>query len=197
MIGLKDKVIVTDVDGVLLDWNFGFERWMVKNGHIAHFPENYDQGSGHEMNKKEELKYSTVFCKSPLAMGNLTPYKDAIHFVRKLHQEYGFVFHAVTAVNHDIYNARWDNLNRVFGKGIFIQLDCVGAFKHKGSVLEYYKNSGCFWLEDDVNNARTGLDLGLTPIVFNHSYNQQKDRSKLNKFVDNWSQAYQHITSPL
>jgi len=31
--GLSNKVILTDVDGVLLDWEYSFNAWMNKHGY--------------------------------------------------------------------------------------------------------------------------------------------------------------------
>ena len=191
MLKLKNKVILTDVDGVLLDWNFGFEKWMFDNQYINHFPIDYDQGSGHALNRKEELKYSAVFCKEAEFIGNLTPFKDSIKYVRKLHEEFGFVFHAITAVNNDIFKARKHNLETIFGKGVFIEIDCVGAFKSKEHILNQYKDSGCYWIEDDIKNAELGKSLGLQPILMLHSYNKDKHYRGIK--VNTWREIYQNI----
>ena len=31
----KNKIILTDCDGVCLDWEFAFHTWMETNGHVA------------------------------------------------------------------------------------------------------------------------------------------------------------------
>ena len=32
---LEDKIILTDADGVLLDWESAFHKWMESHGHVT------------------------------------------------------------------------------------------------------------------------------------------------------------------
>ena len=85
---MSKKVIVTDCDGVLLDWEEGFGVWMEHNGHnmvpdgklIYNIAERYgmDAVTGKQMVKQ--------FNQSA-AMGFLPPLRDAQYYVKTLVRE--------------------------------------------------------------------------------------------------------------
>ena len=89
---LCDKVILTDCDGVLLDWEYSFSNYMKDHGHIKKVDDVYDLAIAYDIPKADMKAFVRMFNESS-NIGSLTPFRDAIKYVRKLHEEHGFVFH--------------------------------------------------------------------------------------------------------
>jgi uncharacterized HAD superfamily protein len=71
---------------------------------------------------------------------------------------------------------------------------CTESSKAKKPILEEYKDSRLYWVEDKVSNAIMGHELGLRSILVNHTYNLNYEENPLNKpqylRVNNWKQIY-------
>jgi len=188
----KEKVIVTDCDGVLLDWEYAFDVWMARHGYIIAYPGNYDVSIKYSIDHKEAMRLVLMFNESAWVR-RLPPFKDAIKYVRKLHNDHGYVFHVITSMTDDEYaqHLRTKNLRELFGETIFeryVYLDC-GAPKHK--ALEEYKDTKCYWLEDKTENAIAGQELGLESILMAHQHNINNS-SGITR-VQNWKDIYNKI----
>jgi uncharacterized HAD superfamily protein len=72
----------------------------------------------------------------------------------------------------------------------FIILD-TGA--HKDSALAEFHGTGLWWIEDKWTNAKKGLDYGLKPLLYNHSYNQGFYDKKVTR-VNNWKHIYKIVS---
>lgn len=166
------KVILTDCDGVLLDWEYSFKIWMLHRGYEIVKPAEYKMSVMYGLDHDESRKLIRQFNESA-AIGFLPPLRDAVHYVRKLHEEHGFVFHCLTSLSNDesAKTLRTMNLDKVFGSGIFERVVCADTGADKHEMLEPYKNSGCIWVEDKPENAILGHSYGLTSILFGHDHN--------------------------
>ena len=82
---------------------------------------------------------------------------------------------------------RIENLERVFGQGIFEDVVCLDTGADKDEALAPYKDTGLYWLEDKTENAVLGADLGLKSIMVNHVHNSDCKDERIAK-VDNWAQ---------
>ena len=91
----KEKIILTDVDGVVLDWEEGFSVWMEHHGHelVEGYQFMYSIGDRYGMSRNNGHKLVKVFNESA-AIGFLPPLRDAQYFVKKLltHQSYLLYF---------------------------------------------------------------------------------------------------------
>ena len=58
----------------------------------------------------------------------------------------------------------------VFEKYVYLD---TGA--DKDEELEAYRDTGCLWVEDKVENAIAGAKVGLESVVMSHGYNQDCD----------------------
>ena len=166
------KVILTDCDGVLLDWEYSFKVWMLHRGYEVVNPGEYKMDVMFGLDKSESKALIRQFNESA-AIGFLPPLRDAVHYVRKLHNEHGFVFHCLTSLSNDpaAQRLRQMNLDKVFGKGIFEELICADTGADKHEILEPYRNSGCIWVEDKPENAVLGAEMGLKSVLFGHDHN--------------------------
>ena len=172
---MKDKVILTDCDGVLLDWGYAFDQWMERHGYEVDpkFANNYAMALRYGLDHKESKRLVRMFNESA-TIRKLPPLRDAIKYVKKLHEEHGYVFHAITSLSNDQYaqHLRTKNLIEMFGPTVFeryIYLDC-GA--DKDEELYKYKSTGCYWVEDKIVNAEVGLKNGLKSLLMVHDHNR-------------------------
>ena len=175
---MNEKVILTDCDGVLLDWGYSFDQWMARHGYKAKegFESNYAMAKKYGMEQVEAKRLIRIFNESA-TMRKVPPLRDAIKYVRKLHQEHGYVFHLITSMTNDQYaqHLRVKNLIEVFGPSVFekyIFLDC-GA--DKDEELYKYSSSGCWWIEDKIANAEAGQKVVLNPLLMVHDHNRDYD----------------------
>lgn len=184
---MKNKLILTDCDGVLLDWPAQFHTWMQYRGYNRQdFAENmYYQENQYGLSVKEAKRQVEEFNSSAWMMG-MPAHLDARSGVARL-VEAGFKFHAITAIDDDPYarQLRMINLENLFGKDVFVELTCVGFDADKTQALLPYRDSGLVWLEDKWQNAVLGADLGLSSYAFTHAYNENEQDPRVKK-VNSW-----------
>jgi hypothetical protein len=109
-----------------------------------------------------------------------------------LHEEHGYVFHAITSLSLDPHAAklREQNLAKLFGETAFAKVVCLDTGADKDDALLEYANSGFVWVEDKVENAETGDKFGLDSILIEHGYNMDNTDFPLMK---NWKEVYEYL----
>jgi len=200
---VKNKVILTDCDEVLLSWQSGFEKWMLSRGHKITAPDSYNCrvrfGLGDEKIVDEILQFN-----HSEAFGYLEPVKDSVKYVRKLY-EHGFQFIVLTSctVNPVSKKYRKINLFREFALNVDFDLDidrkmflsivCLPCGGVKDDALREfaYTHEGCYWIEDNAYNADIGHELGFDSILIKQPHNELY-RGPVRRF-DNWKNIYDHI----
>jgi|TARA_B100001094_G_scaffold329896_1_gene393752 hypothetical protein len=167
-----EKIILTDVDGVLLDWETAFYEWMKNKGYDAKNEGIYNMEAVFEMRQDKTKALIKEFNNSAW-MAYLQPLRDARSGVAKL-VEAGYTFYAITSISLDpnTKKLRQRNLDNVFGKDVFTKLVCLDTGADKDDALEEYKDSGLFWIEDKTMNANLGARLGLKSIIITHKHNR-------------------------
>jgi len=100
----KKKVILTDIDGVMLDWEEGFSVWMEHHGYkpVDGYKLLYSIGDRYGITKDEGHKLVRLFNESA-AIGFLPPVRDAQQYVRLLAEKHKYKFLAVTSLSKDVY----------------------------------------------------------------------------------------------
>ncbi len=190
-----NNLILVDADGVLLNWEFAFDCWMNEHGHHKQdgFQFKYDIGKRYGIDRDTGKKLIKTFNESA-AIGFLPPLRDAIHYVRKLHEEHGYVFHCITSLSLDrnAQKLRRMNLEKLFGDSVFEEIVCLDTGADKDEALLPYKDSECFWIEDKITNAEVGAKLGLRSVIMEHGHNLDYFGSI--PVVKNWKQIYEMIT---
>jgi hypothetical protein len=186
-----ERIILTDVDGVLLNWGYAFKVWMEQKGYDVKDPDVYNVDKIFDMERAESKKMVRHFNESA-SVGFLPPLRDAIHYVRKLHEEHGYVFHAITSLSLDPYAAklREQNLAKLFGETAFEKVVCLDTGADKDEALEPYRDSNFVWIEDKVENAEVGDKLGLDSILIEHAYNMDNKDFPLMK---DWKEVYNYL----
>lgn len=184
---MKENVILVDADGVLFDWAFSFDQWMISNGYSVVDENAYKiskRFNGLTYPKSGEL---VRHFNESAQIRYLPPHRDAIKYVRELHESYGFVFHCITSLSNNRYaqRLREQNIQDLFGSA-FDRIVCLDTGADKDIALEEYRNSGCYWIEDKAENAELGLTLGLNSLLMAHGHNA--DYSGQAQRVQNWKE---------
>ena len=192
----NEKVILTDADGVLLNWEYAFNVWMEQHGHTPVEGANfmYDMGKRYDITYEQAKQLIKIFNESA-AIGFLPALRDAMYYVKRLHEEHGYVFHCITSLSLDpnAKKLRQMNLEKLFGKTAFEELVCLDTGAEKNDALLPYKDSGLYWIEDKLENAELGRELGLRPILVEHGFNMNSVKFGIKKAV-NWKEIYEYIT---
>ena len=191
------SLILVDADGVILDWEYAFSVWMEEHGFVKTEGSQfiYDIGNRYGIDHEQGRKLIKIFNESA-AIGFLPPLRDAMYYVKRLHEEHGYVFHCITSLSLDA-NAgklREMNLRKLFGKTAFEKITCLDTGADKHDALEPYRDSGCWWVEDKPENAEVGHKLGLRSILVEHGHNMNHVNEQI-PVVKNWREIYAIITS--
>jgi hypothetical protein len=196
---LCERLILTDCDGVILDWNSQFHTWVTKKGHkmVPGGDEQYRIGYRYGLSKEEGRRLVREFNNSSW-IGYLPVYKDAAYYLDLLYRKHGFRFRVITSLSTDPYSQelRKENLHRIFGYQMFEYIDCLETGSDKDQALEPYRDSGCYWVEDSILNAQCGRDLGLNTFLMKHPHNQTRCPDGV-RLVPNWAEIYRHITGQI
>jgi hypothetical protein len=189
-------LILVDADGVILNWEYAFAIWMEQHGHTKQPGAEYlyDIGERYAISKAQGRQLIKMFNESA-AIGFLPPLRDSMYYVKKLHEEHGYVFHCITSLSSDInaQRLREMNLHKLFGSTAFELITCLETGSDKDNALAPYQDSGCWWVEDKIQNAEVGLNLGLKSIVMEHGFNMHYNNPKI-PVVKNWAAIYNLVT---
>lgn len=193
----SDKCILVDADGCILNWEYAFAIWMEQHG-FSKQPGNefvYDIGQRYGISRDQGRKLIKIFNESA-AIGFLPPLRDAMFYVKRLHEEHGYVFHCITSLSSDVnaQRLREMNLHKLFGNTAFERIVCLETGADKDQALEPYRDSGLWWFEDKPENAEVGLALGLKSVLIEHGHNMSYVNPKI-PMVKNWKEIYNLITN--
>jgi len=195
---MAEKLILTDADGVLLNWEYAFTCFMDQQG----FQKQPGSAFQYDIAKAFNLKSNNQGHKlikrfnESAAMGFLPALRDSVHYVKKLHEEHGYEFHCITSMSTDTYayKLRRMNIEKLFGTSAFTKLICLATGAPKDDALAEYKGSNYFWIEDKLDNAVAGLKQGLRPLLVEHGHNMNEELPEDIHKVVNWKEIYSIIT---
>ena len=185
---MQRKILLTDIDGVVLDWQKHFNKYL----------DHYYPG--------EELFDPTVFAQGERTgkiikefnnsawIGFLEPWKDSVEVLTELNHM-GWKIYGCTSMGTDQYaNAlRKKNIETLM-PDVFAQLEIIPFMQPKGNWLAPWKGSGAVWVEDKWSNAIICADMGIKTFLMKQSYNSKQDYQGVEK-VDNWRQIYNKVIS--
>lgn len=198
---MHDKVILTDCDGVLVDWEYGFEQFMKGHGYEKVRSDTYDlrdqygfSGEKFGKFKESEKRIFARWFNESTRIETLSPFRDAVKYVKKLHEEHGYVFHVITSLSLEegARNARQRNLTNLFGPTAIERLVCLDTGADKDDALAEYKGTECVWVEDKPSNAELGVRMDLDTILIDHMHNRSYTNDNV-KRVKNWKEIYEHV----
>jgi hypothetical protein len=192
----EHKVILTDVDGVVLAWEYAFECWVKEHGYEKsvekHHKNTYDIAVNYQCEPDEIMALIRQFNESA-AMGFIPPHRDAMYYIKLLHEKHGYVFHAITSMSENKYaqELRIQNLKKLFGTA-FVDFQFLDTGAPKDEILKPYAGAGYPWVEDKVSNAEIGYELGLDSYIMEHGFNMNYEGPC--KLVKNWAEIYNYVT---
>jgi hypothetical protein len=202
----NNRIILTDVDGVLLEWEHHFTKWMLQRTLFDERGARYhphkllaDKQNTYEMAERfgvtipEIRKEIREFNRSAW-MGTQRPMPDSQTWVKLLAAE-GWTFIPITSQTSDIpaQCLRKRRMGELFGEHIFSNYHILGTGADKDSALAEFHNTGLYWVEDKPKNAVTGLKYGLKPILIDHPYNRDFDHPEVTR-VNNWQDIHEIVS---
>jgi FMN phosphatase YigB (HAD superfamily) len=165
-----NKLILTDIDGVFLNWELAFTGWMIiEKGIEINHEERFHQRYG-KLALSELSRHISEFNESSYGSA-IPPIEGAKKGVKTL-REAGCSFHAITSFgsSHKEYHNRKDNLSSAFGRGTFKKIFSLDFSVSKEKILSRYSNPETyFWIEDTISNADIGHKLGFKTILMNRT----------------------------
>jgi len=203
---ISNRIILTDVDGVLLEWEHHFTKWMLQktlfDGQgVRYHPyrllpdkqNTYEMAERFGVTKDEIRKHIREFNRSAW-MGTQRPMSESQTWVKLLAAE-GWTFIPITSQTSDIpaQQLRKRRLGELFGEHIFTNYHILGTGADKDSALAEFHNTGLYWVEDKPHNAVAGLKYGLKPILIDHPYNQDFEHPGIIR-VSNWKDIHQIVS---
>jgi uncharacterized HAD superfamily protein len=205
----SNRIILTDVDGVLLEWEHHFTKWMLQRTLFDERGARYhphrllpDKENTYEMaerfgvTKTEIRKHIREFNRSAW-MGTQRPMLESQTWVKLLAAE-GWTLIPITSQTSDIpaQQLRKRRLGELFGDHVFINYHILGTGADKDSALAEFHNTGLYWVEDKPNNAVAGLKYGLKPILIDHPYNRDFEHPEIIR-VSNWKQIHEIVSGKI
>ena len=192
----SDRIILTDVDGVLLEWENHFTKWMISRGYKLkdNFVSEYNMQKrfeDHNLNIKTEIR---EFNKSAW-MGTQPPMPESQTWVKLLHAE-GWTFIPISSQTSDIpaQELRKRRLEELFGEYAFYNFHILETGQDKDDVLAEFHGTGLWWIEDKWTNAYAGLKYGLKPLFVDHPYNREYSHPDITR-VNNWKQIHEIVSN--
>ena len=193
---MKNKIILTDIDGVCLDWEYAFDVYLQQHGFnkIPGGEFKYDISKRYGMDREQAVKLIRIF-KESAHIGFLPPLRDSMFYLKRLHEEHGYVFHAISSLskNENAQELRRMNLRKLFGETAFEKFVFLDTGADKDEALEPYRNSGYHWIEDKITNCEVGAELGLKSILMEHGHSLHYYHPDI-KVVKSWKDVYKLVT---
>ena len=202
----SNRIILTDVDGVLLEWEHHFTKWLQlrsyfdKNGNRNYPYKLLDSNhNDYDMSKRFGISKETIsqeireFNRSAW-MGTQRPMLESQTWVKLLHAE-GWTFVPITSQTSDIPGQalRKKRLGELFGEHVFSNYHILGTGADKDGALAEFHDTGLYWVEDKPKNALAGLKYGLKPILIDHPYNKDFNHPDIIR-VNNWKQIHEILS---
>jgi 5'(3')-deoxyribonucleotidase len=180
----KKPVLLTDVDGVVVDWVKTFGEFVTSKGFTLQFEHPQTWGMTEWFNASAnqitelitEMNSSEIFARIPI-------FPDAQKVLPQLAEKYDLV--AITSCSNDALTIarRKRNLEMIDVK--FKEVHCLNFNESKKDWLKSYPTT--VWVEDRFEGAECGVETGHKSILINRPYNLNQSHQKIIK-VDSWYQ---------
>ena len=187
------KTILTDIDGVVLDWETSFHQWVELQGEFGMMKRDvYGVNRRYGIDKDRARRLVSQFNNSAW-IGYLKPLRDAAVFMNRIHYELDYNFVTLTSLSNDSFaqKARTSNLLTDIGFVFsdFNYLD-TGADKDEALAELYEKHGSCYWLEDKPENYVAGEKAGFKSLLMQHNHSDEWAKENNASVVTNWEEVY-------
>lgn len=193
----KERIVLTDCDGVLCLWVDGFDKFMAYKGYNAKpdTEHHYSMIDRYHITEDEESILINEYNQSSF-IGNLPALRDSIEYVKRLAVDHDFKFICITSIGSHPTTVKYrvENLKNLFGD-IFTDIICLESGCGKETELIKWKDSGLYWIEDHPRNAEDGHNFGLKSILVRQEYNShyETDKFPIVGTHEPWKEIYQLI----
>ena len=188
------KYILTDCDGVLLNWQYAFDCWVEERGYKKVIKHNwhYYINDQYGITREEAMRLVRQFQESA-CVGFIPAQRDAVYFVQKIAKQFNYKFIVISSLSKNKYaqKLRIQNLEKLFGDNIFEDYILLDTGQDKTEALTEFKDTKYHWIEDKTENALIGHSLGLRSILMEHGYNMHENVDF--PIVKNWQEIYDII----
>ena len=202
----NNRIILTDVDGVLLEWEHHFTKWMLQKTLFDDRGSRYhphrllpDKQDTYWMEErfgltKNEIRIQIREFNRSAWMGTQRPMLGSQTWVKLLAAE-GWTFIPITSQTSDkpAQELRKRRLGELFGEHVFTNYHILGTGADKDSALAEFHNTGLYWVEDKPADAVAGLKYGLKPILIDHPYNKDLNHDGIIR-VNNWQDIHKILS---
>ena len=202
----NNRIILTDVDGVLLEWEHHFTKWMLQKTLFDDRGSRYhphrllpDKQDTYWMEErfgltKNEIRIQIREFNRSAWMGTQRPMLGSQTWVKLLAAE-GWTFIPITSQTSDkpAQELRKRRLGELFGDHVFTNYHILGTGADKDSALAEFHDTGLYWVEDKPTNAVAGLKYGLKPILIDHPYNKDLNHDGIIR-VNNWQDIHKILS---
>lgn len=180
----KDKTIIVDVDGVLLDYTGG-----IIDAYKSHYKECDNPTSLEDIFDGVMVRAIIALFNQTPNFSELQPHRGADVYLKKLKDE-GFSIHAITACGDTTptIHLRSDNLTNVFGD-IFDKIVYAPLGSSKHHLLAEYQDTGYVFVEDTLEHYIAGECLGLDSVMMSTDFNMHVSTNR----VHDWKELYEYI----
>lgn len=186
------KIILTDVDGVLTNWNQGFEEFALAKGFSVINKNSYYLDERFGLNRETAESLRSEFCNSH-RLKSLNPLKKSEIYVNKIYKEFEYRFVCITKIGRakHIQDNRTNNLIGIFGTAIQ-DIICIDSTESKRESLFKFAGNPYVWVEDHVGNAQLGGAFGFKTFLMDHEYNKTNKDIGFTR-INDWEDIYKYI----
>lgn len=186
------KPFLTDADGVLVNWNCGFNAWMKSRGYEEVTRTHYSMCVRYNLTP-EMIKSLIEEYNCSAAVSFLQPIPGSVMIMNKI-QSLGYDVHCISSFGGDTYS----RIQRAKMLWEFFRIPSMNVhlLPMDGSKVEFlsrWKDTNAPWIEDKVENALVGADLGLNAILLRSDHTSAYVSEKV-YVADSWYKIYEHIT---
>lgn len=193
--------IITDIDGVLLDWNNGFDVWLKNVKHIKGkhdcAPTTYGMQDKYNLTDKQILTLINEF-NSTEDFGHLQGIRDAVDVVPNIISDEQFdwfwisCFLPVNGSNQLVRERRNRNIYTSFNR--YIPGICLELRESKINSLMTFDANNSIFVEDSLHHAQDSAECGFKTFLIDYPYNQsEKPLSSKIIRVKTWAEIRDHL----
>lgn len=189
----KNKIILSDCDGVLVNWSASFSKFMTSRGHppVPNTDHEYSLAIRHNISVLETNALIKEFNEGSW-IAELDAFADSVKYVKALADK-GFRFIVVTSISESpvAFHNRSVNLKALFGD-VFDEINCIATGASKAHILMNWADTEYFWIEDHMRQAEAGHEAGLKTVLISHPYNShyKTDLFPTVSFETPWEEIY-------
>lgn len=189
-----EKILLTDVDGTIVDFGKPFHEWMEQEGYtaIGSLSETFDIDIVFGIDRKTAVDCVERFCKSPV-FAQLEPILGAVEAIAWAKAE-GWRVIAITscAASPEAQEMRCRNLEELFH---IPACDVVfaGLLGDKASILQGYPSA--IWVDDHPHHIDEGTLAGHKCFIIDKPYNRKYciNDGQSTVRVNDWNEILLHI----